>query len=217
LTPPAPQARLPLELTFKVTNPRSGAPVSKFDIVHERPFHMFIVSQDLNYFIHDHPVLQPDATFKYTANLPKAGLYRVLADFYPSDGTPQLIPRTVILPGGELKTTALAPNVAPKHAQNLDVELTLQPPQPVAGATARLLFQVTPEEGLEKYLGAWAHMLIASDDLIDLIHDHPFVVGTRIQFNITFPRARLYRVWVQFQRNGVVNTVAFTIPVARPN
>jgi hypothetical protein len=30
---------------------------------------------------------------------------------------------------------------------------------------------------------------------------------------MVFARARMYRVWVQFQRNGVVNTAHFDIPV----
>jgi len=37
--------------------------------------------------------------------------------------------------------------------------------------------------------------------------------GPDIQFNMVFARARVYRVWVQFQRNGVVNTAHFDIPV----
>ena len=55
-------------------------------------------------------------------------------------------------------------------------------------------------------------MLAASDDRIDLIHDHPFIAdgGRQLQFNIIFPRARTYKIWVQFQRKGVVNTAAFT-------
>jgi hypothetical protein len=54
-----------------------------------------------------------------------------------------------------------------------------------------------------------------SDDLVDTIHDHPFIAdgGPDMQFNIFFPREAAYRVWIQFQRKGVVNTVAFTIPV----
>jgi hypothetical protein len=64
------------------------------------------------------------------------------------------------------------------------------------------------------------HMLAASSDLIDLMHTHPFLVtdpegGTvkQIQFNLIFPREGIYRVWVQFQRKGVVNTAVFNIPV----
>ena len=56
---------------------------------------------------------------------------------------------------------------------------------------------------------------LESDDLIDMIHSHPFLAdgGPEIQFNMIFPRARNYRVWVQFQRNGVVNTAHFDVPV----
>jgi len=55
-----------------------------------------------------------------------------------------------------------------------------------------------------------------SDDLVDTIHEHPFIAGggPDMQFNIFFPREAAYRVWIQFQRKGVVNTVAFTIPVS---
>jgi hypothetical protein len=59
-------------------------------------------------------------------------------------------------------------------------------------------------------------MLAASDDLIDMVHDHPFIAdgGPNLQFNIIFPRARTYRVWIQMQRKGLINTASWTIPVS---
>lgn len=215
LVPPAPRANEPVEFVFKISDPQSGEKVSKFEIVHEKLFHMFVVSEDLNYFIHDHPVFQPDASFTYHARLPKPGLYRILGDFYPSSGTPQLIAKTIIVPGGALQPARLEPDLAPKHTANMDVELTMDPTQPIAGIKTMLFFHLKPADGLEKYIGAWGHMLAASDDLIDLIHTHPFLAdgGPQMQFNVIFPRARTYRVWVQFQRQGVVNTAVFTVPV----
>lgn len=201
LTPPVPRAGSPLELLFRVTDPKSGDQVSKFEIVHEKLFHMFVVSQDLNYFIHDHPVFQPDGTFKYEAKLPQPGLYRILGDFYPSNATPQLIAKTIIVPGGGLLQTAkLSPDLAVKHTANMDVDLVMDPPQPIAGMKTLLFFHIKPGDGIEKYIGAWGHMLAASDDLIDLMHTHPFIAdgGPQIQFNLIFPRARTYRVWVEF-------------------
>ena len=79
----------------------------------------------------------------------------------------------------------------------------------------QLRFTLDPANGLERYLGAWAHMLAASDDLIDMLHLHPFFGdgGPVVEFNVIFPRPRPYRVWVQFQRDGVVNTMHFDVPV----
>jgi hypothetical protein len=79
-------------------------------------------------------------------------------------------------------------------------------------------FGVSPGDGLEKYLGAWGHMLAASDDLIDMMHTHPFIAdgSPQMQFSVVFPRSRVYRVWVQFQRNGIVNTAHFDVPVQAP-
>ena len=208
----------PVELTFRVRHPKSNAPVKNFEIIHEKLFHLFIVSEKLDYFVHDHPA-KVSGGFRYRATFPSPGMYRLLSDFYPKGGTPQLIERTVLVPGAAAfgaSQPQLPADLSPKHGTNIDVELVTEPAVPIAGMKTLLFFRIKPADGLEQYLGAWGHMLTASDDLIDTIHNHPFLAdgGPQIQFNQIFPRARTYRIWVQFQRLGVVNTVAFTIPVS---
>ncbi|HUI80700.1 MAG TPA: heavy metal-binding domain-containing protein [Bryobacteraceae bacterium] len=202
-------------LDFVVKDPWKGRPVTNFQIVHEKLFHMFIVSQDLQFFVHDHPVFQPDGNFVYEYAFPEPGMYRVLGDMYPDGATPQLITKTVMVPGTPPAPVKLARDYSTKDSTNLQVSLTTDPPQPIAGQKTQMYFHLSPAEGLEKYLGAWAHMLAGSDDLIDLIHTHPLIAdgGPQVQFSLVFPRARTYRVWVQFQRKGQVNTVHFDVPV----
>ena len=44
---------------------------------------------------------------------------------------------------------------------------------------------------------------------------HPYRVDEHqmVEFEMVFPRPQVYRVWVQFQRKGVVNTAHFDVPV----
>src|SRR5580658_9221107 len=217
--PPQIPSGRPITLEFRIADPATGTPVNQFEIVHEKLFHLFIVSQDLQYFAHVHPQFD-GAVFRLETTLPKPGTYRLLADFYPTGGTPQLVPKTITTAGYtaplEAGVPRLASDLSPKQAENLVAELKLDPPQPIAGKKTMLFVHLTPAEGLEPYIGAWAHLLAVSDDLVDTIHDHPFIAdgGPDMQFNIFFPREAVYRVWIQFQRKGVVNTVAFTIPVS---
>jgi hypothetical protein len=218
VNPPHIPSGHPIALEFRIADPETGAPVKRFEIVHEKLFHLFIVSQDLEYFAHVHPQFD-GAAFRLDTTLPKRGTYRLLADFYPSGGTPQLVPKTITTTGYttplETAIPRLAADLTPKRGENLEVELKLDPPQPIAGRKTMLFVHLTPADGLEPYIGAWAHLLAVSNDLVDTIHDHPFIAngGPDMQFNIFFPREAAYRVWMQFQRKGVVNTVAFTIPV----
>lgn len=210
------------QFTFRIEDPKTHALVRDFEIVHEKLYHLFVVSQDLRFFTHTHPELHSDATFRLDLRLPKPGMYRVLSDFYPKGGTPQLAVNTLMASGGEFEPepAKLAPDLAPQRAENIDVELVTEPAQPLAGRKTTMLFRVKPNDGIELYLGAWAHMLAASSDLIDMIHSHPIQATDRgsdykqLQFSLLFPRAGIYRVWVQTQRKGVVNTVAFNVPVA---
>ena len=214
VTPRAPQVNKPAKLVFDIHDPWKNNKVTKFTVMHEKLFHAFIVSEDLEHFVHDHPTWK-DGSFHYDTTFPKPGMYRILGDFFPEAATPQLIAKTVIVPGDPPAPVTLKKDYSLKDGTNLKVELATVPPEPVAGQNTQLRFELSTAEGLEKYLGAWGHLLAASDDLIDMAHSHPFIAdgSTQIQFNLTFPRARPYRVWVQFQRLGVVNTVHFDVPV----
>jgi len=210
------------ELHFRIEDPLDGKQVRQYTIMHEKLFHLFVVSQDMTFFSHVHPVIQQDGSFILNETFPEPGMYRILSDFYPTVATPQLIANTLLVSGKEFNIEAakLQPDMTPQDDKNLHVELTTDPPQPLAGFKTLMFFKLTPDKDIEQYIGAWGHMLAASSDEIDLIHAHPFLVTDpddgaykQIQFNMIFPRAGIYRVWVNFQRAGVVNTVAFNVSV----
>jgi hypothetical protein len=217
VTPTPPRPNQPVHLTFEVFDPWKDNPVKKFTTVHEKLFHAFIVSRDLQFFVHDHPVWDGSA-FQYDITLPRPGMYRILGDFYPEAATPQLLNQTLFIAGDEPAAAPLARDYSAKQADNLTVSVSINPADPIVGVPTQIRFTLSPADGIQKYLGAWAHMLVASDDLIDMIHTHPLLAdGTpEMQFSIVFPRQRNYRMWVQFQRNGVVNTAHFDIPVKAP-
>lgn len=218
VTPRAWHAGEKVRLRFEILDPKTGQRVTKLQVIHEKLFHLFIVSGDLSYFDHNHPAPQPDGTLALETVLPKAGFYRVAGDFYPEGGTPQLAVTTILSAGGaqtDFAAPRLAVEAGPRKTENLTVGLRMEPAEPIAGLKTMLFFDLAPADGLELYLGAWGHMLVASADLIDLIHTHPFLAdgGPHPQFNVVFPRAGVYRIWVQFQRAGVVNTGVFTVGV----
>src|SRR5262249_52790533 len=52
VTPRAPRPNEPVRLRFVLFNPKTGRQAKDFQITHEKLFHLFLVSQDLNDFQH---------------------------------------------------------------------------------------------------------------------------------------------------------------------
>ena len=208
-----------VELQFEILEPDHDHRVTDFQVVHDKIFHLLFVHHELEIFRHEHPVLGDDGIFRHRTEFPKPGVYRLLADFYPAGSTPQLVPVTVVTEGFDKSLEASLPrldaDLTTKTGDNLAISLRTEPPEPIAGFKTLLFFTLDTAEGLEKFLGAWAHMLAASGDLVDMVHAHPAIAdgGPRIQMNVIFPRPGMYRVWIQTQRNGRVNTIPFTVPV----
>jgi hypothetical protein len=207
-----------VRMRFEVLDPKTGERVRRLQVIHEKLFHLFLISGDLTFFAHEHPELQPDASFVFETVLPREGQYRVAGDYYPEGGTPQMALETIVSAGAGragFEIADLRADTRAKKTGNLTVSLKLEPTAPTAGLKTMLFFDLAPSSGLEQYLGAWGHLIAASADLVDVIHTHPFIVspGGRIQFNVTFPRPGAYRVWAQFQRKGQVNTAEFTLLV----
>jgi len=217
LMPPAPSPGKASVLQFFVHDPWKERPVGTFNVVHEHLFHAFVVSDDLQFFEHAHPALVADGLFQLPIRFPKPGMYRVLGDFYPVGATPQLTTQTVFVPGPSSgDPVRLSRDYSAKAAENMTVSLDSIPAQAVVGNRTQLRFTIDNVEGLQQYLGAWGHMLAVSEDLIDMMHEHPTRTdGAQVEFEVVFPREQTYRIWVQFQKRNVVNTVRFDIPVRR--
>src|SRR5262245_52885897 len=93
------KAGQPAKFLFRIFHPGSGEAVTKFEVVHERQFHLFVISQDMEYFQHIHPEEKPNGEWSIDVTLPKAGYYKVLSDFLPSGGSSQFIARPLVTTG----------------------------------------------------------------------------------------------------------------------
>ena len=212
-------------LVFNIHHPKSGATVKDFHIVHEKPFHLFIVSQDLNYFAHLHPREQSDGSFVMETSVPKRGVYFVYSDVFPVGGVPQVAYGYLMTAGYHHDLFSARAVIKPDEVLTRELEstrfaLTLEPREPVAGKKLTLTYRITDlktgesVQDLEPYLGAWGHTLILSEDARDYVHSHPTQsIADGVSFEAFVPRSGRYRIWSQFQRHGKVITVPFTIDV----
>jgi len=226
----APRPGESARLQLSVERPGTHERVSTFEDVHERPFHLFVVSWDLEHFAHVHPMMQADGSMEVATVLPRSGGYQLYADFLPAGGFPQLLQQSVFTDG--VSPISAAPSRARANAIDHEVRegvdhglrIRIEPARLVAGRmeVVAAVFEHAatgePLQDLEPYLGAWGHALIVSADLIDAVHSHPVTPltspgGPRIFFSQRFPRPGYYRMWVQVQRRGEVATVPFTLHV----
>ena len=86
-------------LLFKVFHPGTGKPIEKFELVHDKLYHLFVISQGMNDFQHIHPEQRADGTWAIDVTLPRPGYYKVLSDFLPSGGSSQFIARPLVTAG----------------------------------------------------------------------------------------------------------------------
>jgi predicted RNA-binding Zn-ribbon protein involved in translation (DUF1610 family) len=229
-----------LELRFRIFNPRTEEAVKEFNLLHDMPFHLFIVSLDLEVFQHIHPKLLADGSFIIDTVLPRPGFYKVFCDFFPVGGLPQVHERNLVTNGfdGDLVASqaALVPDrELVKTVDGMRCELKLDPGQPLPGQAALLKYHLvdaasgSPVTDLEPYLGAWGHTLVLNEDATDYLHSHPTSMipegadrtklkgGPDVTFDTFFPHPGNYRIWSQFQHHGKITTVSFTVRIAWPN
>jgi hypothetical protein len=175
-------------LQFRVAHPTFNATIEKFEVVHDRRYHLFVISQDMEYFQHIHPDQRADGTWAIDVTLPKAGYYKVLSDFLPSGGSTQFIARPLVTAGytGDLAADSahLSPDTTRKKTvDGLTAEVSFDPPEFVAGLYGHLTFHLTdaasgrPATDLQPYLGAFGHTLIMSEDMVHYVHSHPIDIS----------------------------------------
>jgi hypothetical protein len=225
--PAAVRPARPVRLRIIVRDRANNAAVTRFDQMHERLLHLFIVSGDLTFFDHVHPEPAKDGAFEIAVTFPKAGAYRLVADVLPTGAMPQTLQHTIVTTGAGSPLGARPPAFTAEvlEAQEGGVRARLLPDKARVGDDAHVVLELSdirtsePVTDVEPYLGAWAHMLLSSSDLADIVHSHPLIEetvpgGPKITFQTLFARPGWYRVWAQVQRRGRLLTFGFTVRVA---
>jgi hypothetical protein len=192
---------------------------TRFAVVHDKPLHMIVVGRDLSGYQHLHPTMAADGTWSVPLTLARPGGYRVFADFSvtAADGKEQPLVLGVdhTVPGAD-SPKALPPAQAQATAGPYAVSMT---GTPTVGATAPIHFQVSADPTvpaqLERYLGAYGHLVVVREGDLGYVHVHPeqeLVDGT-VKFWLTAPSSGRYRAFFDFQVAGTVHTGEFTINV----
>ncbi len=190
--------------TLKIADAQSGQPVKNFDVVHDKLMHLIVVKNDLSWFNHIHPTHKGNGSFVVTTTLPKAGTYKLYADYTPT-GKAQEVPQHEFATGGAqpapssvllvpdkmqgawmTKKVIAHPEGEPETKGGATYEVALMPmPMPLlAGQDSMLHFQVRDAKGqpikdLQPYLGALGHCVILSSDTKGYLHSHPMEGGAK--------------------------------------
>jgi len=211
-------ANTPGELAFRVLGP-AGTPVTAFTPTHDKALHLIVVRRDLAGFQHVHPAMDPAGTWRIPMTF-APGDYRVFADFAPDGRTEAMtLGRDLAVPGQyqPVPLPAPAPVAAIADGYTVALDGTLVP-----GRSSPVSLSVfkdgRPVTDLQPYLAAYGHLVALREGDLAYLHVHPEGMpgdgrtppGPQIGFAAEVPTAAPYRLFLDFQHQGVVRTAEFT-------
>jgi hypothetical protein len=207
----------PAEFGFTVTG-SDGRPVTAYDVEHEKQLHLIVVRRDAAGFQHLHPTLGPDGVWRVPLVLPAAGVWRVYADFVPTNG-PHLVLGTDLYAPGDFAPIPFGPSrVAQVDGYQVRLDGDLVPGSP-SQVFATITRDGAPVTDLEPYLGAFGHLVVLRRDDLSYLHVHPDGAtpaptdraGPAVAFTADVPAAGDYRLFLDFRHGGAVHTAEFTV------
>jgi hypothetical protein len=216
------------ELRFRVVG-SGGAAVRDFEVEHEKRMHLIVVRRDMRGFQHLHPTLRPDGTWSTPLTLRDPGEYRVFADF-KRNGQNVTLASDVRVEGAAPADPLPRPAAGARSSGGYDVSIAGGASR--AGEESELEFAVTRggrPVAVDPYLGARGHLVALREGDLAYLHVHPLEGeghaaeepghssgdAAPIAFATEFPTAGRYRLFLQFQVDGKVETAAFTRAVTR--
>lgn len=223
------QPNQPVKLVFSVQDYQGqSVNLKDIEIVHEKPMHLIVISEDLSFFNHIHPVPNTAGdVFAVETEFPLPGKYRFYLDYSPKQVGHRLAKLEVNVAGTPPPPVPLVVDKEDSHIVD-GVKATIKPEKPFQANEALTLNVLLedaktgkPVTDVEPYLGAFAHFNIVNQDHTENLHAHPLKEaeskddrgGPEVGTRTIFPKPGIYKIWTQFQRNGKVIVVPFIVNV----
>lgn len=196
-------------LTFTL-RAAGGTPITAYETEHEKQLHLVVVRRDLGGYRHVHPALDP-ATGRWSVPLDlDAGSWRVYADFTPAGGSASLAEADLAVTGDPAPAPP-EPDDATATVDGFAVHLTRD------GGELRLHVQRDGADvtDLERYLGAYGHLVAIRADDLAYLHVHPQdgPAGPTVAFHTGLEEPGRYRLFFEFQHGGAVHRADFSLTV----
>lgn len=205
-------------VSFRIIGP-DGHAVNAFTPSHAKELHFIAVRRDTTGFQHVHPVMDAAGTWSVELEL-TPGDWRFFADFQPTGHTsPMTLGIDASVAGHyepqSLPDTGRSAELGP-YTVNLDGELL---PGQASDLTLTISRNGEPVTDLEPYLAAYGHLVALRVGDLGYLHIHPegepadgnTAAGPEIVFMAAAPSPGFYRLFLDFQHEGVVRTAEFTV------
>lgn len=207
---------------FRIEGP-DGAPVTDYEIEHQKELHLIAVRRDFTGFQHVHPVRDADGTWSTRLDL-TGGTWRLFADFTPAPAAgeeplPLTLGTDLVVAGPTGGVARMVPET--RQVDTVDGFRVEMSGTLAAGEESDLSFAVTqdgrPVADLQPYLGARGHLVALREGDLAYLHVHPIDTATadenEIGFAATAPSVGGYRLYLDFRVGGTVRTASFALAV----
>lgn len=205
-------------VTFRIIGP-NGEAVTDFTASHDKELHFIAVRRDTAGFQHVHPVMDAAGTWSVELDL-TAGTWRFFADFLPAGHAAAMTLGIDASVAGhfepqQLPDTGRSVEIGP-YTVTLDGELL---PGQGSDLTLSISKDGAPVTDLQPYLAAYGHLVALRVGDLGYLHVHPegepgdgkTAAGPEITFMAAAPSPGHYRLYLDFQHEGVVRTAEFTV------
>lgn len=229
-------------LNFSLMNNESKQQIKDLEIVHEKILHLIIVSKNLAYFDHIHPVMNSDGSLSVKTKFDKGGDYVLFADLTPKgEKKNQVFDIQLKISGEPVGNIPLTPRNT-FETGGYTASMTTDPSELTTNKSTEIVVTIKKNgkevTNLQNYLGALGHMVIISEDASMYLHVHPMEAedkssshkheemkdmkmdsdkitksGPSVVFHTNFPKPGIYKVFAQFNPGGKLITTNFVVNV----
>ena len=179
--------------------------------LHTRYYHLLIVSEDLSFFLHEHPREDQDA-YTFSFAFPFGGKFILYNDIKPVGAESIVIPKTVYVAGEERAAKVFNTEKLEATQNDLHARLIYNGSGPIMIELHKAGQKVSASE-VEDYLGAKAHVVMIEVNSKTFLHVHAMVHEDDLALHASFSSRGVYRIWVQLVVEGVLYTLDFTLPI----
>lgn len=224
IVPPQIKSTQSVPLAINIQD-KAGKAVNSFDSFQDKQMHLIVVSDDLRFFQHVHPTFKGNGRFEVNPDFPAPGSYTLFSDYKPAGEKEQVSVEKLTIPGNVPLPTELEKFSNTKILAGTKVNLKLAEANIKAGKEVKLSFDLEeaaknqPVKDLQPYLGEKGHLVIVRSSspltVSDYIHAHALKDSSpgQVNFMSSFPQKGTYKLWLQFNRKGKVNTADFWVNV----